>query len=878
VEIGPSVWGKIRSAIRPHLAVLVVLVGGVSIAVTLAALIRSWERRAEQEEVRAIAMAQVELLETRVRCSLEVLNSIAAFQGLGNPPDRKAFARFVAGAIQRQPEIQALSWIPRVPAALRGKFEEEAQQEGFSGFRFTREDGTHKLVPDLPRDEYYPVYFLEPLAGNERAFGFNLASEIERRRALERAAASGQIEASAPLRLEQEPADQLGVIVFSPVYQRADATATGRPGELIGFATAVFRIGDLVKSALQQAAARGLAVSIRDVAAGNRLVYAQSAGTPIANDAGWTLPLDLAGRDWQITFRPTIGFADARSHLQSWTVLVAGLICSGFSAGLVRAGQRRRGEIERRVRQATGHLSREIAERTRAEEALQAAHDELDTRIRERTFALGQANAALLGEIAIRRQAEEAAEAASRAKSTFLANMSHEIRTPMNAILGYSQILLRDDFLPPFQRDALATISKSGIHLLSLINDVLDFSKIEAGWMELQTANFDLVALVRELTAMFQQRCDEKQVGLRVEGLPEAKRQLVSGDAGKLRQVLINLLGNAVKFTSEGQVVLRLRWIDALGCRFEVADTGSGILPAAQPQVMEPFFQVAPQTHGGTGLGLAIARRQVELMGGTLGFESQLGIGSTFFFTVPLPAAAEPKSQESLERRREVAQLKKGCKVQALVVDDVVENRDVLFAMLAQIGCEVKTAASGRQALASVVSARPDIIFLDVRLPEIDGVEVAHCLLGALAPGATKIVATSASVFEHERMRCLRGGCDDFLAKPLLVERVYDCLQQHLQVDFDYKTALVSSEESEPPLDLAQILLPEDLALRLMMAAELHSATVLKSCLSEVAQLGPSGRRLAEHLREFAHSFDMETIAKIVAQIAVEPSPLTLPL
>jgi CheY-like chemotaxis protein len=301
---------------------------------------------------------------------------------------------------------------------------------------------------------------------------------------------------------------------------------------------------------------------------------------------------------------------------------------------------------------------------------------------------------------------------------------------------------MRDDFLPPFQRDALATISSSGNHLLSLINDVLDFSKIEAGWMELQPANFDLVALVRELTAMFQHRCEEKRLGLRIEGLAGETRRLVNGDAGKLRQVLINLMGNAVKFTHEGHVVLRLRWIDALRCRFEVTDTGSGILPAAQAQVMEPFFQAAPHAHGGTGLGLAIARRQVELMGGALSFESQTGAGSTFFFTVPLPEVTEPKTMHAASQRREVEHLKNGCRVHALIVDDIPENRDVLFTMLSRIGCDVRAAENGRQALASVDTHRPDIIFLDVRLPEMDGLEVARCVLDRVEGNETKIVAT----------------------------------------------------------------------------------------------------------------------------------------
>ena len=474
-----------------------------------------------------------------------------------------------------------------------------------------------------------------------------------------------------------------------------------------------------------------------------------------------------------------------------------------------------------------------------------------------------------VAEIDIRKRAEATAEAASRAKSEFLANMSHEIRTPMNAILGYSQILLRDAALHPFQRDALATISHSSDHLLHLINEILDLSKIDAGRMELEPSDFDLVALVRELAALFQHPCEEKKLGLRVEGLDDRRILPLRGDGGKLRQVLINLLGNAVKFTEHGRVTLRVTAHENDAWEFAVSDTGMGIPEKAQLAIFNPFQQgPGARGQGGTGLGLTIARRQVELMGGKLEVRSEPDKGSTFFFTVRLPAIAG-RAAIPLETR-EVEHLAKGSQVRALVVDDIRENREVLSAMLAAIGCEIVLAENGRQALEAVSVSHPDIVFMDMRLPEIDGLEATRRIVSDYGTIGLKVVAMSASALEHERQMYFKAGCDDFIAKPFRTTRLYDCLHHLLGVEFEYRKSEAVNGHAHS-LDLGRIVLPEELVTRLMMAAELHSATVLKSCLREVEETGPSGQRLAGHLREFLASYDMEMIQKVVAQIAITP-------
>jgi CheY-like chemotaxis protein len=253
------------------------------------------------------------------------------------------------------------------------------------------------------------------------------------------------------------------------------------------------------------------------------------------------------------------------------------------------------------------------------------------------------------------------------------------------------------------------------------------------------------------------------------------------------------------------------------------------------------------------------------LMGGRISLQSEIGAGTCFHFSLPLPDAERPSARTNAIAT--VLHLEQGQHVRALVVDDMAENRDVLATMLTLVGCDVVLAEHGRQAVEVVRVSRPQIVFLDMRMPEFDGVAAARRMIEELGSAAPKIIATSASVLAHERERYLQAGCDDFVAKPFRAERIYGCLRQWLGVEFAIAPA--DSDSDEATLDLRQLTLPEDLAVRLAMAAELHSATVLKSCLLEVEKLGPAGERLASHLRTFLASYDMKTIQRLLAQIPV---------
>ncbi len=590
----------LSSPSRPPFAWIGWVLGmGTSLSFVLFFTLRGWERRAGRQEASDLTLEAVEKLEVRLLRSLEVLNSIASLHAAQGRIGRDEFREFVRPALARQPELHALSWNPWVPAAHRSELESAAVAEGLSGFQFRERGGQESFVPARERAEYVPVYYIEPLVRNALALGYDLNSDPHRRGSLERARDTGQPAATAPLRLAQEPGDQAGLLVLQPIYRGpAPQDAAARREQLEGFAVAVFRVADLVGGAFRELRARGIEARLHDGSSIGELMYDGGIPARTPEPAAAEVTLDFAGCTWTVVFAPTAEFIAGQSHLQSWLALSGGLAFTLLTAAHLYAGWRR-------------------------------------------TLEVAVANTALREEVRIRQQAEATAAAANAAKSDFLARMSHEIRTPLNAILGYAQFLQRAPRPPVDQHDAIEGIGASGRHLLGLLNEILDLSKIEAGRMELNPVDFQLVALAHNLTVTFQPLCAQKQIGFRVE-LDRTRPGHVHGDEGKLRQILINLLGNAVKFTRTGEVCLSIRPQPEGAWLFEVTDTGRGIPPEEQTKVFEPFHQGRGALDlGGTGLGLAIAQRQVALLGGALQLQSACGIGSRFHFIIPLKTATE---------------------------------------------------------------------------------------------------------------------------------------------------------------------------------------------------------------------------------------------
>lgn len=463
------------------------------------------------------------------------------------------------------------------------------------------------------------------------------------------------------------------------------------------------------------------------------------------------------------------------------------------------------------------------------------------------------------------REAKEAADEANKAKSLFLANMSHEIRTPMNAILGYSQILKRDDQLPSRHRQSIETIERSGDHLLAMINDILDLSKIEAGRMELQASDFDLNEMITGIHTMFRLRCEERDLDLRVEAFDDQPVP-VYGDEGKLRQVLINLLGNAVKFTESGTVTLKVHHAPNQPYVFEVIDTGPGISERDQSAIFQPFQQSsAGIAQGGTGLGLAISRRQVELMGGELALDSALGEGTRFSFTLTLPPASREIVRDRQQESGEVKGLAPGQAANILVVDDNQNNRDVLSQVLRSIGCQVRVAESAAQAFALIEEDAPELIFMDIRMPGMTGNEATEQIIAQHGPDKIKVVAITASVLEHEREGHMASGFHGFLSKPFRLGEVCDSLADLLGVVFEYDDTPSSRnlDRAAPP-DPETVQLTPETWKELKDAADRFSLTGLKKAMEK---LDPAQEEFADYLRQLMNEGDLDEVSAYLEQL-----------
>ncbi len=454
------------------------------------------------------------------------------------------------------------------------------------------------------------------------------------------------------------------------------------------------------------------------------------------------------------------------------------------------------------------------------------------------------------------------AESASQAKSEFLATVSHEIRTPLNGVIGMSDLLVEQP-LPRQARHYADTIHESAGRLMELINDILDFSKIEAGRLELEHQPLSLGELVEGAISLFRPQAEAR--GLRLESVfdPSLPTHVIS-DAGRLRQVLLNLLSNAVKFTEEGAIRVEVSRTDDRMLCFAVTDTGCGITPAQQVRLFEPFRQGDPGTSrrfGGSGLGLAISKRLVEALGGEIGIDSRAGEGSRCWFRLPLVEAATPRHEGASDSPGQPPALRDA---HLLVVEDNPVNQRVALAMLTKLGCRASVAGSGAEALASIDRERFDLVFMDVQMPDMDGLEVTRRISargGWLAD--MPIVAMTAGGPLGDQARCLAAGMSGYLAKPLLQASLLKVLRRHLDARGDVPPGApaIAAPAPTPTLDDR-------------VRASLRESLDAEALAALVARYGQDARARLEALSTALERRESASVERLAHQLKGESSAL----
>jgi len=467
-------------------------------------------------------------------------------------------------------------------------------------------------------------------------------------------------------------------------------------------------------------------------------------------------------------------------------------------------------------------------------------------------------------------RAKEVAEAATRAKSEFLANMSHELRTPLNGVLGYSQLLQRDRGLTATQREALDAIALCGSNLLDLINDILDLSKIEAGFLDLEPVATDLARLAVDLNYVVGEAARRKGLTLTMTIAPDLPPRVVL-DGRHLRQVLLNLLGNAIKFTSRGTVRLQIGPTTDNRLLFEVIDTGIGIEPEALHRIFEAFTQTEEgAAAGGTGLGLTISHHLIRRMGDELQVASVPGEGSRFFFALPLVAAtaASPAQQDAEAPSAALnAKLAPGQDVTALVADDSTVNRRILAALLESAGVHVMAAAGGLEAVRLAQEYRPDVIFMDLKMNDLDGLEATRRLGADSSTARIPVIAVTASILDDRRQVAFEAGCVDYLVKPVKAESLFAALQTHLGVRF---VSDVPEETGVTTLNLSNVSHRVSVASRLREAVAIGDVTELESLARELVSGDTQDSLLGERIARLTSSFDFDALRELAASIPTE--------
>ena len=738
--------------------------------------------------------------------------------------------------LARSPWQSTFEWLPRVTLAQRDTFETAPSE--LDGMSIREVDAYGSVVRAASRNEYFPVAWTDPEAGREALVGLDHAHDAQRGSALARAVATNAMTSTPPLSsIANSPEGRLVQTLYAPVEN--ETISAGRPfdpARVRGMVAATLDLAGLLEASVAQMGTHDQTLLLFDADAPGSAALLWSDDKPVrivapdarpalagqmAGGVSMRLELHVADRHWTMLARPAWAGAFPRPGWLQLSVLASGLAFTALLTALLAARRRR-------------------------DEVMQEARDQLEFQVQDRTRDLASTNTRLRDEIdghrrteALLHDARQHAEAANRAKSQFLANMSHEIRTPLNAVLGYTQLLIEDRRQAPETRERLRVIYAAGQRLLGLINDVLDLAKIEAGALQVHIAPMDLRHELGEIFSLFEPRAEAKGLRLELDIDLDTDAAFVT-DRAKFGQVVLNLLGNALKFTDAGRIVLRA-WRAGADTVVEVEDTGPGMDAAEVADLFTAFRQgAAGLDKGGTGLGLNLSRHIAQALGGELAVTSEQGRGTTVRLRLPMAeadrAGVPPAGFAGGQR------LAPGTRLHVLVVEDDPYSRDVLVTLLRGTGCEVDFAVDGEAGLAACrarpVEAPYDIVFTDIRMPRMDGLQLLHALRGDERTRGLPLVAVSASSLEHEKRYYVGQGFQDFVGKPYQFGSIHEMLAQHAGATL---VPVAPDDSPAPPAVESAAAVVDRLQRDALAAAGVVRRSVVRAQLAALADGAASG-------------------------------------